>query len=335
MDFHPDARYVYRRNVVATWGAVAALVMSYLILKGTLGTFEASAWRRPLTSWWEVLYLGAGAVLAFGGVINLVLLYLSDRLVMPKFITRWSFFRLLMPEIPSSQNSQRNLQADELAQLAQKVAEVQRAHFTPTNEVAHEEVIEKLVPLVSEGVGDALRKQFASEVEQDKRTDLTRKTFQFAERRLTWELESLRKRANLNLAIGFATTIAAIGVLLWLLPSEGRPMEDLNAILTYYIPRVTIAIFIEVFAFFFLKMYRATLAEIRLYQADVTRLNLQAVCVELAGQSEALRSFAETLVERPSPEKAVKMDESVDVRAVISLVEKLSKLLPQSATKST
>ncbi|MBI5525005.1 MAG: hypothetical protein HY897_01580 [Deltaproteobacteria bacterium] len=44
------------------------------------------------------------------------------------------------------------------------------------------------------------------------------------------------------------------------------------AALSHYVPRITTVTFIEVFAFFFLKLYRASLIEIKFYQNELTSL---------------------------------------------------------------
>jgi hypothetical protein len=49
---------------------------------------------------------------------------------------------------------------------------------------------------------------------------------------------------------------------------------------THYIPRIALAVFIEVFSFFFLRLYKTTLDESRRYNDDLSRLTLQWVAVE-------------------------------------------------------
>ena len=71
--------------------------------------------------------------------------------------------------------------------------------------------------------------------------------------RLVGEVESLSRRGNLNLVIGGVTTVLAVGLLIYIVLNasaeinpEGR---DLDALLWHYVPRLAVAIFIEVFSF--------------------------------------------------------------------------------------
>ncbi|MDZ5789346.1 hypothetical protein U4I95_02490 [Stenotrophomonas maltophilia] len=99
--------------------------------------------------------------------------------------------------------------------------------------------------------------------------------------RLHAEIRALNQRSKLNLAIGSMVTLFAALVLMYVAISE--PPGDLTflGMASHYVPRLSIVIFLEVFAFFFLRLYRGALADIRLYQVDLTRVSTQATAVEL------------------------------------------------------
>lgn len=121
-----------------------------------------------------------------------------------------------------------------------------------------------------------------------------RSLYETAQERLNAEVIALNKRAMLNLIIGSFVTVLAALVLVYVAVSD--PLRDILAtgsirplkwleLTVHYVPRLSIVIFLEVFAFFFLRLYKNTLAEVRLYQIDLTRVSTQAAAVELVFSS--------------------------------------------------
>lgn len=117
-----------------------------------------------------------------------------------------------------------------------------------------------------------------------------RALYETAQDRLNAEVNKLNGRALLNLIVGSIVTVLAALALVYVAVTDplrdvlatgaARPLQWLE-LAAHYIPRLSIVIFLEVFAFFFLRLYRSTLAEVRLYQLDLTRLSTQAAAIEL------------------------------------------------------
>ena len=100
--------------------------------------------------------------------------------------------------------------------------------------------------------------------------------------RLEREIHALSRRGNLNLTIGVITTGFAVGLLAYMVMNEDAPTGDTADVLSHYIPRISTVSFIEVFSYFFLRLYRASLAEIKYYQNELTVLAGQRVALEYA-----------------------------------------------------
>lgn len=113
-------------------------------------------------------------------------------------------------------------------------------------------------------------------------------TFLKTEERLTLEIKSLGKRANLNLIIGSAIAVIGWGVLVWFI-FELRIKEYFGwQLLNAFVPRLTMVIMIETFSFFFLKLYRESIDRIKYYQNEITNVELKKIAVQtlcLEGQS--------------------------------------------------
>ena len=101
-------------------------------------------------------------------------------------------------------------------------------------------------------------------------------------RRLYNEISKLTLRANVNLAIGAATTIFAIAILWLTVVSQISDFSNMETIVFVLIPRISLVIFIEVFAFFFLKMYKSNLSDIKYYHNEMTNCDFKILALKTA-----------------------------------------------------
>lgn len=90
--------------------------------------------------------------------------------------------------------------------------------------------------------------------------------------RLEREIEALGRRSNTNLVAGVMITGIATATLIYLVTRPHADFANLAGVLGYYIPRVTTIALIEIFAYFFLGLYKANLEEIKYYQNERTTL---------------------------------------------------------------
>lgn len=112
-------------------------------------------------------------------------------------------------------------------------------------------------------------------------------------RRLELEVESLSRRNSLNLTIGAVTTIVAVGLLAYLVLGAKISFDTIPNLLAHFIPRVSIAVFIEVFSFFFLRLYKSGLQEIKYFQNELTNIEMKGLALEAA-----MRASHNTLTEQ-------------------------------------
>jgi len=160
-----------------------------------------------------------------------------------------------------------------------------------------------------------------------------RASFETSHQRLKSELASLSRRSNLNLVIGVVTSSLAVALLAYMVLGIAEPFKSITDLLSHYIPRVTVVLFIEVFSFFFLRLYRATLAEIRLYQQDITALALRQVALETvwsAADANARATLAKELVASTiavSAEGKAARDIAIDPDLVTDLLQKFAKVV--------
>jgi hypothetical protein len=115
-------------------------------------------------------------------------------------------------------------------------------------------------------------------------------------KRLYREIADLRLRSNINLLIGMSITAGGL-YLLWTtvsmvdsskllkeLASEGTESNSkfLKNLLLPLIPRIMLVIFVEIFAYFFLRLYKQGLGEIKYFQNELTNVESKLVALEFA-----------------------------------------------------
>ncbi len=102
----------------------------------------------------------------------------------------------------------------------------------------------------------------------------------------------------MNLIIGVLTTISAIVVLGYIVFAADINSQDWKVNIPNYLLRLSLAIFIEFFSFFFLRLYRANLNEIKYYQNEITNIESKFVALEfslLLRDKEAIRTTIQQL----------------------------------------
>ncbi|KLE00587.1 hypothetical protein [Aliarcobacter butzleri] len=131
--------------------------------------------------------------------------------------------------------------------------------------------------------------------------------------RLRREVSDLRRRANVNLVIGGVITLGGLyflGITAEMMAKpdflmheiDGKKLpKEISEILLAYGPRVLLVIFIEMFAYFFLRLYKLGLDEIKYFQNELTNVESKLISVEVAyitknddAMKEALKVLVQT-----------------------------------------
>ncbi|WP_153066870.1 hypothetical protein [Xanthomonas arboricola] len=124
--------------------------------------------------------------------------------------------------------------------------------------------------------------------------DEIRNGLQLTRIRLSQEIEALAKRGNVNLILGMTTAFFGLTVLTLSVLMAPQTGSD-TYFFQYFIPRFTLAVVIELLSFFFLKLYKQTLSEIKYFQNEMTNCESKAMAVTLASQSENSTALAKVI----------------------------------------
>ncbi|UST61940.1 hypothetical protein NF673_14940 [Pseudomonas moraviensis] len=130
-----------------------------------------------------------------------------------------------------------------------------------------------------------------------------------ARARLLSEVAALGRRGTANLVFGVLTTIAALGILSNMALNTIDPEAyrlvipngqlDLGLLTLMFVPKLSLAIFVQVFSLFFLRLYKAGFAEIKYFQNELTNLEVKylgVVSAVLADDEEAVREASKSLL---------------------------------------
>lgn len=122
-------------------------------------------------------------------------------------------------------------------------------------------------------------------------------SFKKIEERLEKEIKAVGKRANLNLIIGSVIAIIGWG-LLYLFVSDVSDLElESWQLLNAFLPRLSIIIIIEMFSYFFLKLYRESMDRIRYYQNELTNIETKKTAILVACMLENDNEHKKSLIE--------------------------------------
>jgi hypothetical protein len=100
--------------------------------------------------------------------------------------------------------------------------------------------------------------------------------------RLKMHIETLSRNGNLNLLIGLGTTIVAVCILTYFIFGEKELPKEMPALMAHYISRISIVIFIEIFALFFLRLYRTNLFEIKFFHNELSNFEAKIIALKTA-----------------------------------------------------
>lgn len=154
--------------------------------------------------------------------------------------------------------------------------------------------------------------------------------------RIGFEIKSLTRRGNVNLVVGGLTGLAGLAVLLYFIFSDNYTGNEGVGFIYHFAPRLSFVIFFEAFAYFFLKLYRASLEEIKFYQNELTNIEQKFVAAVFAMDLEEPAVTKEFVINMLRTERnfILKKDqttvglekEKIGDKNILSALENISKI---------
>lgn len=155
-----------------------------------------------------------------------------------------------------------------------------------------ESLVAQLHQEVKKKATDAFLGDIRTSLLQRDRAAEWEKHFSETSERIDAEIAAQGRRGTLNLILGVVTALAGIILLSWVVLGDAQGHASVNDFVMSFIPRVSIVAIVEVFAYFFLRLYKASLAEIKYFQNEATNLEVRFAALRIALDSEdaALRA---------------------------------------------
>lgn len=101
--------------------------------------------------------------------------------------------------------------------------------------------------------------------------------------RLLAEVDRLGRSNTINLAFGLSSTVAGLAILYaTVFGSNPSDTTSLEKFLISYLPKFSLIVFIEIFAYFFLGLYKKGLADIKYFQNEITNIESKSVALDAA-----------------------------------------------------
>jgi len=180
---------------------------------------------------------------------------------------------------------------------------------------------------------------------------ITEESFRIASR-LSDEIRSLRVRSTYNLAIGMSITVIGL-IFLWsnsmiiengdlFVPgiNSAASVAQHDKAMFIILSRVSIVILIEVFAYFFLRLYKQAIVEIKIFQNELTNLESKLAAVKFSMISNCSESIKASILELSKTERNFilkKSQTSVELERAKSetkLTERLIKIIPEISKRA-
>ncbi len=256
-------------------------------------------------------------------------------------------------------------ETEALNELRKQISELQMRKLPDGNELKHDiESLRRMVLDSSKNIRELsteeranliqlLKSQFTLNVSEEIVKEITNK-ISFNERsrtqaslikermestriRLTEELSSLSLRGNLNLAIGVVISIIGIYILSTFALGYSDGLTDSFSFFVHFVPRLSLVIFIEIFAYFFLRLYKNGLSEIKYFQNELTSVEAKYISLQIAASMEndgslhkVIEKFATTernfILEKG--QSTVDLEKAkVDQKSSNDILEKIAKII--------
>jgi hypothetical protein len=112
-----------------------------------------------------------------------------------------------------------------------------------------------------------------------KAEDSLQRMYKEMKSRIEGVLRELRSREEINLGIGMIFSfIGVLSLIILIFMGVGKDEDFLK----WFIPKVSVALFIQIFAYFFLRLYRGNLLDIKYFNNELTNIEFKMVAARLA-----------------------------------------------------
>jgi hypothetical protein len=203
---------------------------------------------------------------------------------------------------PSARLDTLRQEVDELKHLAGNAAS-----FTPSE---RERIVSEVTATLSRDAVAKIASVWAADFErksadQGHETDLL-KTANLLVDRLDNEINDLGRRANINLVIGILISGLGLAALTWFVVSASSDFAAnvwSGDVAVRFGVKSSLAIFIQIFAYFFLRLYRYSIFEIKYFQNEITGAQFKVIALLAARAGKDAKTADKVCLELAKTER--------------------------------
>jgi len=190
--------------------------------------------------------------------------------------------------------------------------------------------------LTEDLIADHISKDFNERILRDNNIENINTDLNNISQHIKVELARIRRSANLNLVIGTLSTLLAMAALTYEVITKNIEFTETVKFLSHYLPRLSIIIFIEIFAFFFLKLYKTNLDDIKFFNNEQTNIDFKIISLKTAlykDDSNLLNISINELVKTERNFKLQKGESTAELEKIKNNNNNISKLFEKVIEK--
>ncbi|CAB3805416.1 hypothetical protein LMG28614_06203 [Paraburkholderia ultramafica] len=289
-----------KRAINSVWDYLIFWAIDFLPSLGLPILFIVAIWIAP-NSFWEPLALALqffkisfdlSYIKSIGSIFLLAAAIVS-------YLRRKLFAYLDAEPQPSEQSRTLSL-ADKIENRFQKIDD-QLEHLRNQTLNVTEADRQGLYKTASEKLTDQSIGHAISELEARAKENFSarmrdrtiRLQFSTTRQRLSAEIDALKRRGNANLFLGILITAAGVTTLVLTLTSSPIGVASAWDFFSHYFPRLTLVVLIELFAYFFLRLYKSNLDDVKYFQNELTNVEAKHVALQAVFFAEDKSLLAE------------------------------------------
>lgn len=159
--------------------------------------------------------------------------------------------------------------------------------------------------------------------ENEEKIDLIEQHTVELQHNISQQINKISRGGTINLLIGLTLTIIAITMLILTVYADEAPAylfdETTNSGMRFFIhmiPRLSIVLFVELFSFFFLNLYKRNVEEIKYFNNERTNIESKVLALKMAvvfGDKEPINKTIESLYKTDRNSTIKKSDTTVEI----------------------
>ena len=181
-------------------------------------------------------------------------------------------------------------QANRLTELEKRLNNINISPINFADDKDRKDILSQLIKDLKQSTKEGFLEEIRLSIEEDQTIvqlkEELEEQYKTTIYRLTLELSALSRRGNLNLLLGILTAVAGIALLGYFVFSMPTPDENFLTFTALFIPRVSVVLLVEIFSYFFLRLYSTSLIEIKYFQNEITNLEAKFLALRTALHSK-------------------------------------------------